>query len=60
MQELIKRKSMEALGLNGNSRKRIVSNNKVRNWILQGWEYVIALPTDGSYNKVTTQLKNQS
>ena len=31
---------MQILGLNGNSRQRIVPMNEVRNWITEGWEFV--------------------
>ncbi len=44
IQELIRRKSMESLGLNGNGKQKIVSMNDVRTWILRGWEYVNELP----------------
>jgi hypothetical protein len=44
MQEFIKRKSMQTLGLNGASKQKIVSMNEVRNYILEGWEFVVALP----------------
>ncbi len=46
LQELFNKKSMQSLGLNGNSRQKIVPTDEVRNWILQGWEYVRELPTD--------------
>jgi len=55
IQELIKKKSMEALGLSGNSRQRIVPLNEVRNWILQGWEYVTVLPTNEAIIKLPTR-----
>ena len=55
IQELIKKKSMEALGLSGNSRQRIVPLNEVRNWILQGWEYVTMLPTNEAIIKLPTR-----
>ena len=46
MQELIKRKSMEALGLNANNRQKVIPLPDVKNWIGQGWEYVSILPND--------------
>jgi len=52
--ELIKKKSMKSLGLNGNSRQRIVPVNEVRNWILQGWEYMRELPTDEAIIRLPT------
>ena len=54
LQELFKRKSMQALGLNGNSRQRIVPINEVKNWILQGWEYIRELPTDEAIIRLPT------
>jgi hypothetical protein len=45
IQQLIKQKSMQALGLNGNHQK-VVPMNEVRNYIMQGWEYVTTLPTN--------------
>lgn len=42
MQELVRKKSVEAL-LNGN-RQRVVSLDDVRDFVLQGWEYVNTLP----------------
>ncbi len=45
---------MQALGLNGNSRQKIVPTNEVRNWILQGWEYVRELPTDEAIIRLPT------
>ena len=46
IQELIQRKSMQALGLNGNSRQKVVPMSNVKDWILQGWEFVTTLPTN--------------
>jgi hypothetical protein len=46
MQELIKKKSMQALGLNGNSKQKVVPMNEVRAWITEGWEFVTTLPTN--------------
>jgi len=43
MQQLIKKKSMETLGLNGNSQK-VVSIAECKNWIMKGWEFVSTLP----------------
>ncbi len=45
MKELMKRKSMQALGLNGNTQK-VVKLSEVKQWIMQGWEYVTTLPPD--------------
>jgi hypothetical protein len=46
IQELVKRKSREALGLAGNNRQKVIPMPEVRTWIMQGWEYVSALPND--------------
>lgn len=46
MQGLIKRKSRESLGLNGNNRQKVIPMLEVRNWIMEGWEYVTSLPSD--------------
>jgi hypothetical protein len=45
MQNLIKKRSMQSLGLNGNSKQKVVAMGEVRNWIGQGWEFVTALPS---------------
>ena len=44
MQELIKKKSMESLGLNGKNRQKVVHMDELKRWIVQGWEYVAILP----------------
>jgi hypothetical protein len=46
IQDLIQRKSMQALGLNGNGKQKIVPLPEVRTWVLEGWEYVLTLPTN--------------
>jgi hypothetical protein len=46
MQDLIQKKSMKVLGLNGNRRQRIVPMREVRLHVTEGWEYVTALPND--------------
>ncbi len=51
MQELIKKKSMEVLGLNGNNQK-VVPLNQVKDWIQQGWEYVTSLPNNEAIIKL--------
>ena len=44
MQELLKRKSMQKLGLNGN-RQKVVQMSEVKKFIEEGWEYLSALPS---------------
>jgi hypothetical protein len=46
IQDLIQRKSMQALGLNGNGKQKIVPLSEVRTWVLEGWEFVSTLPTN--------------
>ncbi len=46
IQDLIQRKSMHALGLNGNGKQKIVPLSEVRTWVIEGWEYVSTLPTN--------------
>ncbi len=46
IQELVRKKSMESLGLNGNGRQKIVAMEEVKSWIEQGWEYLQKLPSD--------------
>jgi len=53
MQELIKKKSMESLGLNGNSQK-VVPMNEVKNYITDGWEFVKEIPN----NEIIIRLPN--
>jgi hypothetical protein len=45
VQDLIQKKSMKALGLNGNGHQKIVPIGEVKNWILEGWEFVQQLPS---------------
>jgi len=52
VQELIQKKSMQALGLNGNSKQKIVPMNELKNWITQGWEFVTTLPTNEAIIKL--------
>jgi len=52
MQELIQKKSMQALGLNGKSKQKIVPIPELKNWIIQGWEFVTALPTNEAIIKL--------
>jgi len=51
VQELMKKKSMQALGLNGNT-QRVVPMVEVKQWIAQGWEYVSTLPTNEAIIKL--------
>ncbi len=44
IQELIQKKSMAGLGLNGNSRQKIVPFTDVKNRVVEGWEFVQLLP----------------
>jgi hypothetical protein len=43
-QELIQKKSMRSLGLNGNGRQKVVPMDEIKSWIVQGWDYVKDLP----------------
>ena len=45
MQDMVRKKSIEALGLNGNN-QRVIPFLELRNYILQGWEYVTQLPNN--------------
>ncbi len=45
MQDLVRKKSYEMLGLNGNNQK-VVPLLELRNYIVQGWEYVRELPNN--------------
>ena len=56
IQELVKKKSMQALGLNGNSKQKIVPMDEVKNWIIQGWEFVATLPTNEAIIKLPKDL----
>jgi len=44
LRELLDRKSMQKLGLNGNSQK-VVPMGEVKKFIEEGWEYLSALPS---------------
>jgi len=52
IQDLIQKKSMQALGLNGPSKQKIVPMDEVKNWIVQGWEFVTTLPTNEAIIKL--------
>ena len=43
VQELIKQKQMQSLGLNGNHQK-IVRAAEIESWVTQGWDFVTSLP----------------
>jgi hypothetical protein len=45
MQDLIQKKSMKSLGLNGNTTQKEVPLADVKNWIVEGWEFVSELPS---------------
>ena len=53
VQDLVKKKQMENLGLNGNHQK-IVQTAEVERWVIDGWDFVTALP-DG---KAIVRLPN--
>ena len=55
LQDMIRKKSMEALGLNGNHQK-IVPLLELRDYILGGWEYVRELPN----NEAVIRLPNSN
>jgi integrase len=44
IQDMVKQKSMQALGLNGNSSQKVIPTSEVRNFVIQGWEFVNFLP----------------
>jgi len=44
MQEVVQKKTMAGLGLNGNGRQKMVTMIEVRDYVLQGWEFVDNLP----------------
>jgi len=47
------KRSMEALGLNGNIQK-IVHMGEVKQYAVQGWEYVTTLPSNETVIKLPT------
>jgi len=54
VQELIQKRSMASLGLNGNGRQKVVPLDHVKNWIVEGWEYVSTLPTNEAIIRLPT------
>lgn len=44
MQEMVQKKTLAGLGLNGNGKQKIVAMTQVRDYVLQGWEFVNNLP----------------
>jgi integrase len=55
MQRLIKDRQMADLGLNGNSTQKVVSMNDVKQWVVQGWEYVNELPNGEAVIRLPTK-----
>jgi integrase len=55
IQQLVKQRQMTALGLNGNSTQKIVSMSDVKDWVLQGWEYVNELPNNEAVIRLPTK-----
>ena len=53
VQELIRQKQMQSLGLNGNHQK-IVGMSEVENWVTQGWDFVTPLPDGKAIIKLPT------
>jgi hypothetical protein len=43
---------MQALGLNGNNRQKVLPMSEVKQWITQRWEYVSTLPTNEDIMKL--------
>jgi hypothetical protein len=56
VQDLIQKKSMKALGLNGNTKQKVVPVTDVKNWIVQGWEFVSKLPTEEAVVRLPTTI----
>jgi hypothetical protein len=56
VQDLIQKKSMKALGLNGNTKQKVVPMTDVKNWIVQGWEFVSKLPTEEAVVRLPTTI----
>lgn len=52
VQEIVRKKSMEALGLNGNSKQKVVPLKDVKSWIVEGWEFIASLPTNEAVIKL--------
>jgi hypothetical protein len=46
IQQLMKRKSMQSLGLMGGNTQKVIPMPEVKQWIVQGWEYVTSLPSN--------------
>lgn len=55
VQELIKQKQMQRLGLNGNHQK-IVEMGEVENWVVQGWDFVTPLPDNKAIIKLPSHV----
>lgn len=51
IQKLLKNKSMEMLGLNGN-RQKVVAVSEVKGWLSQGWEFISHLSSDEAIIKL--------
>ena len=55
LQEMIRKKSIESLGLSGNHQK-VVPLLELRNYIMQGWEYVSQLPNNEAIIRLPSHL----
>lgn len=53
VQDFVKQKQMQSLGLNGNHQK-IVPLGEVENWVVQGWDFVTPLPDDKAIIRLPT------
>jgi integrase len=53
LQELLDKKSMQKLGLNGNS-QRVVPKSEVKKFIEEGWEYMSTLPSGEAIIRLPT------
>lgn len=51
IQRLLKNKSMEMLGLNGN-RQKVVAVSEVKGWLSQGWEFISHLSSEEAIIKL--------
>ncbi|MGD0477265.1 MAG: site-specific integrase [Nitrososphaerales archaeon] len=54
VQELVKQKQMDTLGLNGNHQK-VVAMRDVEGMVTQGWDFVTPLPDDRAIVRLPTQ-----
>ena len=54
MQELVKKKSLQSLGLNGAGKQLVIPASRIRQYVMDGWEFICMLPNNEAIIKLPT------